>query len=718
MRIWGSWRWWVMGMVILLGIGRPGVVHGSDATEARADAPQGVELERYLEMGTASLPGYAFNRVDPFQTVTSTQAKHTQMLLLTDDWYGKAGLFWSRPGYDFHLDQNQTLSLWLHLGYRGATGTPGEGLALVLQNDARGTAAGPSGLSIPSETLGVWGVDQNTATAAAVAQTAIQNSWALVFDTHNNAGFPQNTHPGNNFDHQVRANAPVIRYPHIGTGAPGEPTTYVPQSVTKPHVPTAYSSAIDYSSLVQGDDANFLLAKTWYHLTLNWDATTHQMTYLFDDKDPDTGAALPGIKRSVTVDPQIFHSPTHQVRWGVTAMTGANNSGIREDHAVVVEQLPNLVQSTAAADLTDTTTGRTVAPGETVTGGDDVRLTYTTHYTHGSSDWTGLQASLRLPQGIDYDQASLTIDGKTTALSLSQLANGAVSYSLPNLNRNRSTVQIRLRGRVTNTDTTVAGTTSHFKGNEAVATASTPAFTVQRLVPKLWVKLTSPTAVLATGQRVTITGRVGATATQAGAVGLTVTPILNDDPGQLPVVTPTTTGQFTVSVPVTQLRGGLNRVTVVASDAAGDRSLAQTVTITAGKLSFGPVSTAAAFTPTTLTGSPQMVAPAGKWQLAIEDTRAVGSRWNLLAITTPFRSAQRSLAGQLVYQSPTATAVPLKATASNPIMTHKKATPEPDQVDVAASWNAQTGLFLKLYGTNLPGTYQGMLTWLLQDAPA
>jgi hypothetical protein len=63
-------------------------------------------------------------------------------------------------------------------------------MAFVLQNDPNGTTASAkvSSSSIIGETLGVWGVDTNNKLQDGdeFAKTAIQNSWALEFDTYTN----------------------------------------------------------------------------------------------------------------------------------------------------------------------------------------------------------------------------------------------------------------------------------------------------------------------------------------------------------------------------------------------------------------------------------------------------------------------------------------------------------------------------------------------------
>ncbi|WP_125590253.1 L-type lectin family protein [Companilactobacillus jidongensis] len=150
---------------------------------------------------------------------------------------------WSNTSKDNYIDtgKKQTLSVWLYFGY---SLEHSEGMAFVLQNDSRGPLAiSKNGDEIAGgETIGVWGSDlTNKDTTQDVADSAIQNSWALEFDSNvegskNYDDITNNTGngPGESLDSYQLPSNRGINDQHIAWAYPGLATTYANiGSVTK-----------------------------------------------------------------------------------------------------------------------------------------------------------------------------------------------------------------------------------------------------------------------------------------------------------------------------------------------------------------------------------------------------------------------------------------------------------------------------------------------------
>ncbi|MEN2359840.1 lectin-like domain-containing protein [Levilactobacillus brevis] len=165
--------------------------------------------------------------------------------------------------------------MWMYFGNYPVNA--GDGMAFVIQNDARGINAvsrASNGTVGNGQTLGVWGVDDNTSsTAAQIASRGIQNSWALEFDTYLN---------DNNFDLQTgRAKQ------HIASNYPGYSGSYASGG--------NFFYLKHNGLMTDSSDPSYLLSSrdyTWKHLTLEWSAAASTITYSFNDKDSATGDVI------------------------------------------------------------------------------------------------------------------------------------------------------------------------------------------------------------------------------------------------------------------------------------------------------------------------------------------------------------------------------------------------------------------------------------------
>lgn len=705
-------RRWLDAGLILLALacwGGPVTAHAdSDYAHALATAPQGILLSKpnaILTVATASKSSATV------VNTTNPATPGTQAAVVTNS-ADQFGSTWSTDDNSFDLTHNETLSLWLYFGDQGTTAA--DGMAFVLQNDPQGVRAMPDwgSAGISADTLGVWGVtaDMPVSSAAEIAATAIQNSWALKFDTNTNddsASLTTDLNAG-------RTTA------HIASAYPGLATSYLPLTPTAKETasaPTVYRLR-HVGVISDSTQPNFLANGSWHHLTLTWNATAHTMTYAFNDKDPVTAAPEPGVRRMVTVDlKQIDPSHTGRARWGFTGTTGTHDG----TNLVVLENAPGLVTAQTSAQLIDLTQDKIVDHDDEVTSHDKVQLTYHLDYQAGRQTWSAISGHLRLPADIAYDnQATITTaNGQTTTLPLETARDGQLVTALKLvLSRQDPTATIRLTGKILPVDSrqVVTGATSIFASPTFIGTATTPTFSVIPAV-KLNLAVTSADPLaLPDLQKTTVTGKIGGFTRANVPPALRVMAKLNGV--ALPRVTPQSDGTFALSLTASQLQSGANNLKLTADTASGDASKTVTVPITvAGELKFDTVSSAEGFRVSTLTGNSQLVGRTGDWRLVVQDTRGTGSRWTLNAQATALTTSDgQQLAGQPVYVTGHGT-IPI-GTSPTPVLTHVTDDSEDaGRFDVAGSWTSKTGILLAVDDGSAVGSYSGTIIWTLSDAP-
>lgn len=687
----------------------------SDYTHALATAPQGILLNKtdaIMTLGTASTS--ATTVVD----TTNPAAPSTQAAWLMNG-ANQSGAIWSTDNNYFDLKKNETVSMWMYFGNKGTAG--GGGMAFVLQNDDRGIAASPAfGGSGPlAETLGVWGVDNDPRQqqSSVIAQTAIQNSWALEFDTETNAKTGERA-PG-------KANSFDIGYPdnHIASAYPGEASTY------HQYVDTGswlwftrdnYYYGLKHGGLIANPtDPGFLSNGQWHHVTIQWNSSAQTITYAFNDKDPQTDESQDGVRRTVRLDPRRLDPGNQhdgQVRWGITSAAGNrwNND------LVVFEDTPGTIDAETKTTLTDLTLKREIKDqGETVAN-DQVRLDYQLNYRDGRQPWSSIVADLKLPKFIEFTAAKVTYSGDRLpeVLDVKDITENEFRTELSHaMDSAYPAATISLTGRIAavSEPVEVARESSVFSSNALVRTVETPAFSINPSVDLDLAVTSDQTTELKPQEGTTVKGKVTIT-TLGTKPAVKVHPTLNHT--ALPVIAPAADGTFALALTPEMLHAGANTLTLRAVAPDGSESNLVTVTITVkGELKFSYISPNENFEASTLTGRSQLVHREGDWQLIVQDTRGSGSQWTLVAQASPFVTENGvTLNGGPVYVTPEGL-TPIGATPT-PVMTHTMgATPRDGKVDVGAQWSQQTGVLLGVEHDAVSGKYVGQLTWTLEDAP-
>ncbi|WP_203643401.1 lectin-like domain-containing protein [Levilactobacillus andaensis] len=696
-----------LGVLNIADVGRADV----DYDQALKTAPQGISLAQIFTPGTTT------NNTAAVVTTTNPNTTGTQVARVNN---GKKqfGALWSTDANAFDLNQDQSASMWLYFGNTGKKAA--DGMAFVLQNDDRKLAATPAfGKTVSGETLGVWGVDtdKKQSTPTKVAASAIQNSWALEFDTHLNTSTNYgNTGDADSFD--VGLNGP-----HLATNYPGDSDSYeMERAVTYfPIYSSGYYATQKHAGVISGGNT-FLANGEWHHLSLTWDATDQEMTYAFDDKNPTTGIEQSGKQMTVGVDvAKIDPQKTGQVRWGFTGATGESY----ENNLVVMEEIPGLVDASAKTKLTNQRTGAVVTDGDTLKGRDLFKLDYQLSYVAGKQDWQNVTALLNLPEHLEYQAAEVTYaDGTSQAIDLRGLADNQLNVGLERaLSAKNPTATISLTGEAADVTApvTVSASGSTFSAVNGVVTADTVAFTLKPTLELHLVSLSGSSTTVKPNESVTMKGLILA----PEGVGLVNSDMriqsqLNGT--ALPDFTvpdgdDNTSGQFEITVPADKLRAGENSLTVTAHDPYGNASNQVKFTITVSRqLTFHTVAEKSSFVATDLTGTNQQIKRTADWQLKVLDTREAGAKWSLQVTGTPFVSSEgQQLAGGVYYHDEHGKTL----ISTTPIAVYQgEAADEDELTDVVDTWSDDTGLLLEVSGGTVAGTYEGTLTWTLNDVPA
>ncbi|WP_367295361.1 lectin-like domain-containing protein [Levilactobacillus yonginensis] len=704
-----------------------------DLKHGLATTPQGITLPKVFEAGQSP-----WNHA----TVVHSQNQRTpttQVVQLTDD-AGQVGAIWSKKDFRFNLNHRQTVSMWLYFGdggsFRADRNVAGDGMAFVLQNGGGVQAAPKYPGKIFGESLGVWGIDNLNdyfSSAKDVAETAIQHSWALEFDTFLNKTADLNSGgKGDAFD--LDSDSHNLKTPHIASNYPGEASSYVPKD-NYSLVRFAQSYALLHNGVLAGDDFNFLSNAKWHHLTLTYEPTTPDsseasMTYSFNDRDPVTGVtARSGMTATVPIDRNII-DPAHtgQAWWGFTGSTGS----MEENNLVVFDEIPDLVDSEAQADLRVQLAGSAgkmipVQAGDTLATGNKVSLSYQLRYLNGSRSWHNIEAQLRLPQRLRFNTMKIHYpDGTETDLTGTDLTQSLIRQKIETLSDNRNQATIELTGVVKDSTGPVPSTTSEFKGDEAVASTSTPEFRVQGSNSMILHLTSTANLTVDNSQSISLPGMVDLSKTQYQSGDVKIRGELNGDV-QLPeqrLVASDARGAFNYKIPANTLRKGQNSLKLTAVDP--DEAFSNTVTtyLTAtnepqatGALGFANLAGQADFSGK-LTGNRQALPNHSTLDLQIEDSRSAGHGWDLKArLNQPLTNVvtKQPLLGDLYYATTWGNREELSRT--DQIVAHGETDGSDQVIDVTAKWQQLYGLFLQVNAGAQQGIYSGSITWTLADTP-
>jgi len=717
----GAKRWLRWGLTLVVaGLSWHGLSVGhanDDLNTALATAPHGIVLDKTNPFVTTdTTTKSAATVVDS----TNPHTPGTQVAVLTKG-PDQFGSMWATRQGLLDLKHDQTISMWLYLGNSDASA--GEGMAFVLQNDGRGLDAMPLQRKGPiaGETLGVWGVDEDPhqSDPKRIAHTAIQNSWALEFDTQwNGEATDSSSGKANSFD----AGAPVM---HIASNYPGKSKTYQQHEVDHGIIHGIFGSRRTYyynmwhkNVVYNANEPNFLSNGQWHHLTVRYQKEGALLIYRFDDRDPQTYVRQQGMGRTIPLDlKHLDPQNTGQIRWGLTSAT----SDQYENHLVVLENTPGMVDVDASTTMTDLDRKRVVNPGGQVKSKSRVKLDYQLAYGSGRQSWADIMAHLKVPKDIDVQGIEISYSkGDKQSVSLTDFEDNELSVRLQNeLSVKNPQAVISVVGQAKEVIETkaVEAFTSKFTSSTQVSAADTPNFIINPN-GRLNLKVTSENPVaLPARKNIVVEGTARLKgADDASSSKIRIESQLNSK--DLDPVAVKRDGTFQLPITDKQIRRGANQLILTAATENGDKSESITVPITlAGTLRFNTISLRSTFKDATLTGVTQNVQREADWQLSVQDERGTDEPWTLTAQAEPFKTKTgQKLAGQPVYVD-TYRTIPIGAEAI-PILTRKTDESVPDGVyDVTKNWLPETGLLLAVSGGATAGEYEGVITWGLTNAP-
>jgi len=678
---WGLLCW----LLIWGAVSRP---LSAQADSVLDQTPQGLNLDGFFDLGMFD------QNAAKIRPVTNALGESQHMIELTND-SNQLGAVWSTPVNRFNLAVDNQLSMWV---YFGDDRTAGEGLAVVLQNDPRGNAAiSRNGNEIIGENLGVYGTDtySRRTSSATIANTAIQNSWALELDTKvNNGGFLNLNQRGHSFDQQVRGQ-------HLAVSYPADPATYI----QKGGLTSSYRFEQQHLNL---RDNLKLSDGGWHQLTLKWSAAQQVMSYTLDQS----------VTGTTPINPEKFGDGVQDVMWGLTST--ATNSRART--LVVVDQLPNPIKVTSNLRVTNLTQQRVVNAGDWVHVDDQLQYDYRLNYLSGNRDWRQIEASLPWSKHVNITGAKVKYaDGHEETLPLSTTLGGThMKYVLPRaLSKVNTHVDITLIGKVAKVDrdTAVSDAISYFMGPGTRLSMATPHFMItNKQTVSLAVK---PVKVTRLGHSVTVNGQVkldGGVDFSNDGISVQVTLNGKQQPNYI-LAKDATAGAVKMTLAASDLHEGTNQLILRARryDNTFSEPITVPITVIDGTLKFKQLDQQMTFQELTLTGTTQISKPKN-WHLVVNDGREVAAAWQLGLTATDFTNEHGgTLAGGLYYRDGDSWQL---IDSKQAVRIESRQTEVGADYDVADHWTDQHGLVLKVSGGAMVGTYHSTLSWSLAAVPA
>ncbi|MHC9533425.1 hypothetical protein ACVPPR_08465 [Dellaglioa sp. L3N] len=534
-----------------------------DYANAIKTAPHGITMDNIFTPGTGSSTSIAnvMNLDDAGNAVAAGSADATKSIVKITDNKNQVGSIWSTDVNAFDLNANSTTSMWMYFGNQ--YGAAGDGMALVLQNDARGLAA----ISAGGESLGVWGSDTGDNN---IQNSAIKNSWALEFDTHRNGSSSK----GSGFDNiKIGDN-------HLANGYPAKSGTYERQG----NFIIGYYNKMSHAGIINGSDS-WLSNGSWHHVTLTYSsdsATEGTMTYTIDDKDPLSNDQQKGQPQTATIDKKEFAS-NGKVRWGFTGATGAKY----ENNIVMFEQVPNLVSAKATQKVSDVSQDdKDITDNGYVKSGDKIKFQTTLNYEGGLQDWRSIKAALRVPNDITLDKAATITyangDKETFDTTVTSKIDLITKKMKDNLTKANNVAVITMVGTANKVDkdTVVSSLGGDFYGSNAIASSNDASFTIGEPANLSIEGLNSPSVEYETDATIKGTLKSSNATTEPDNLVTFYATINGNKIAKHPTITLIgDSGDFQDTVPAADLKYGDNAYTVYAVDKYGDTSPVAKTTI-------------------------------------------------------------------------------------------------------------------------------------------
>lgn len=702
-----------------------------DLQHALDTAPRGMDI---LEQSFIQGKFYKSSDVDKKHNLNASKVIHrnpdnsddrTGILRVT---HGKnqLGSIWGNIDGNNYFDvtKHQTMSMWVYFGHSNDPKDDtkvGDGMALVFQNDNKGVNAISTYNGNPAygETLGVWGADFNNKVMVSkeeIARTAIQNSFAIEFDTYLNVRNQTWELNGEGVSFDVGKNAK-----HIAMNYPASPETYVPNKATYGDI--RYYMRMQHKQSMESMD---MTDSKWHHITMQWNPDQETLSMKYDDKNLDgTKKFTPYIWHEVKMDLNKFNlNGSNKLRWGFTGSTG----GQYENNLIVFESIPSYVNADSNVSIMNNSKNKMLSSRDNhVEVGDDLTFIYDLNYKEGSKNWEKILADIELPKNVILNSATITYKGNESnpeAISLGSIENNKLKFELPHdLSKEipQATIQLHTQVGEVNRSTRVATAHVRFESDNLIVDNDTPEFNID--VPSL-IMSTDPagtveySSLMQVPDIMEIHGKVSfANGAQFNPKNITVYHNVNDDYSATAL-----NGQFTrfanfvFYVKKEKLHVGRNVIKMSAKDNRINRTKEYEIIINiGGGLEFGKVHTEVSFMPVIAGTGDQLVQRQEGWKVEVIDSRDVGKTWQLQARAEKMKNDLNNvLDGEIIYRDVNGAAIELKEYTT--IFSHIKSTQEMQVTDVVNSWQSDTGILLQLNNFSNAGKYNGKIHWCLVDS--
>jgi len=683
------------------------------------------------------------SRVNNAKIIKSTNPKNpnTSVIQLTNNKY-QTGAVWSTASNDnyFDISHEQTASMWLYLG-RINGGEPGDGMAFVLHNDPNGTnaiALSADGVPVNGQSLGVWGADWNPRNDKPknLSNTAIQNSWALEFDTFPNIEASSISGEGTSFDSDLR------RFDqHIAAGYPALESTYSVNWSGGSYYVMNHQQPKIFNSLEDSHGYKYLTLtnSSWRHITIKWTPVNDKqgtLSYAYNDKDASTGAPLEKpTKVNYNIDTTKFGltGDNKKLYWGFTGSTG-NRS---ENNLLVFESIPSFVDAEAKSAVYDDSKNSDPITSSTYMTDpfDDIRYTYSLNYKGWTKAWNNINASINIPDNVTFTSGTVTYpdspDKKPIPIPhevFENVKNNQLQYKLPeSLDFDSRSAQIELKGKTTKLAPNILQVpSSHasFEGDNLITGTDTQAFQISKRT--LTIDSDSPnTITTGPNQDANISGQVYMSNSSLDFANVNMYLVLNNgNPVLIKDAVDAATGKFNIPISASQLQK-VNTVSIYAeSGSLTSNTLKRQINV-GGLLSFGYVQNNIHFQSTNNTFEDKILPRLNNWEINVVDSRENGSQWTVQAQSTKLinKSDGTTLKGNIFYKDPNSLSnQPLDSIDDtgkpcNPITiaTHQKDTDIPETTNITNPWTSDSGILLSMKYGNTPGEYKGEIYWTLLD---
>ncbi|WP_119326599.1 hypothetical protein [Companilactobacillus musae] len=679
---------------------------------------------------------YSYNNNATIVHSTNPATKNTSVISLTNGTY-QVGAVWSKFEKDnyFDLSHEQVASMWIYFGNTGGE-APGDGMAFVLQNDKRGEnsiALSSTGIPVNGQSLGVWGADwdKTNSEPSNISKTAIQNSWAMEFDTYKNllTGANEISGEGVSFD----ATNPGTYSQHIATGFPASSKTYIRQKASNTNPPIYYYT-MHHDNFI---GIKNLVDSKWHHVTIKWSPNTSAnsqqiptggtMTYSYNDKNIDGTPNTDGVQStSFDLDTSNFNLKSDsKLYWGFTGSTGK----YYENNLMVFESIPSFVDAEAIPRIHDNTQNRDIAANDTnVDPNDDISYFYTLNYKGWTKTWNKINATINVPNNIHFTTGSIKYESTGKTYNISDLLVNdprIVQTQLPDpLSHESPKAVIELRGHTETIATTqlkVPAAYASFDGDNLITDTNTNQFFIKSRL--LTLKSDFPEVKnVQPNEDVDIPGELEYhDGTSLISSNMTVYPTLNNkslSPFRLNDDNPAT--GFKLHLTGDQLsHSKINMITFYVKDNLGNTTNKITRQINiddSGTLQFGNITKKMQFKNTNLTFPNQIIPRFDTWEVNILDSRKKGNNWQVQAQSADLinNTDKTKFNGNMIFKDQSGKITLLNKGAS--IAQHYKDTDGIESKNITEEWKSQNGILLLSEAHNKAGTYSGLINWTLQDS--